>query len=86
MESLNFWGVSRVGYKLEKKNQQISNAHEFTLTAQTNAALARTLRCHATLLDDILRNGQEFVLAARFQSDPIERGFGQYRQMSGGDS
>ena len=66
------------------KSQQISNAQKFTLTAQTNAALVRTLRCHAALIEDLLSSGQEFVLTARFQSDPIERRFGQYRQMSGG--
>ena len=66
------------------KSQQMANAQKFTLTAQTNAALVRTLRCHAALIEDLLANGQEFVLTARFQSDPIERRFGQYRQMSGG--
>ena len=66
------------------KSQQISNAQKFTLTAQTNAVLVHTLRCHAALIEDLLSNGQEFVLTARFQSDPIERRFGQYRQMSGG--
>ena len=34
-------------------------------------------------LEDLLQIGK-FVLTARFQSDPIERRFGQYRQMSGG--
>ena len=31
-----------------------------------------------------LSDGFKFVLTARFQSDSIERRFGQYRQMSGG--
>jgi hypothetical protein len=66
------------------KNQQISNAQKFTLTSQTNAALVRTLRCHAALIEDLLSEGQQYVLTARFQTDPIERRFGQYRQMSGG--
>ena len=43
------------------KNQQISNAHRFTLSAQTSAALVRTLRCHAALIEDLLANRQEFV-------------------------
>ena len=54
------------------------------LSSQTNAALVRTLRCHAALIVDLLSEGQQYVLTARFQSDPIERRFGQYRQMSGG--
>ena len=28
--------------------------------------------------------GYEYVLTSRFQSDPLERRFSQYRQMSGG--
>ena len=66
------------------KKQQIPNAQKFTLSSQTNAALVRTLRCHAALIEDLLSEGQQYVLTARFQSDPIERRFGQYRQMSGG--
>ena len=65
------------------KNKQISNTQKFTLTAQIDAALVCTLRCHAELIDDLLPNGQEFVLTARYQSDPIERRFGKYRHMSG---
>ena len=30
-----------------------------------------------------IEEGYEFVLTSRFQSDPIERQFAQYRQMSG---
>jgi len=36
------------------------------------------------LIDDLHDDGYRFVLTARFQSDPQERRFGQYRQMSGG--
>ena len=46
--------------------------------------MVRTLRCHVALIDDLLSNRQEFVLTARFQSDSIERRFGQYRPMRGG--
>ena len=35
-------------------------------------------------LINLLSDGFKFVLTARFQSDSIERRFGQYRQMSGG--
>ena len=49
-----------------------------------HAALVCTLRCHAALIDDLLSEGQQYVLTAKFQSNPIERRFGQYRQISGG--
>lgn len=66
------------------QDQKIPNCENFTLSAQTSAALTRTLRCHANLVEDLLRGTYQFILTARFQSDPIERRFGQYRQMSGG--
>ena len=56
----------------------------FTLTKQTSDALIRTCRCTAMLADDLLQDGYEFVLTARVQSDPLERGFGKVRRMSGG--
>ena len=64
---------------------KMPNCEQFTLTAQTSSALRRTLRCHAALIEDLLQNdGYKFVLTSRFQSDPLERRYGQYRQMSGG--
>ena len=36
------------------------------------------------LIDELLEYGYDFILTARLQSDPIERRFSQYRQMSGG--
>lgn len=63
---------------------KIPNAEKFTLTAQTSSALRRTLRCHACLIEDLLGENYNFVLTARFQSDHLERRYGQYRQMSGG--
>ena len=60
------------------------NTEKFTLTTQTSSALQRTLQCQASLIEDLLDEGFEFVLTSRFQSDPIEKRFGQYRQMSGG--
>ena len=65
-------------------NSKISNCEKFTLSAQTSSALQRTLLCQASLIEDLLSDGFKFVLTARFQSDSIERRFGQYRQMSGG--
>ena len=63
---------------------KISSSEKFTLSAQTSNALQRTLRCHAALIEDLLQERYDFVLTSRLQSDPIERRFGQYRQMSGG--
>ena len=46
--------------------------------------MIRTLRCQASLIEDLFADGYDFILTAHFQSDPLERRFGQYRQMSGG--
>lgn len=53
-------------------HEKITNAEKFTLSAQTSYALRRTLRCHASLIEDLLHDGYDFVLTAKFQSDPIE--------------
>ena len=63
---------------------KIPGCQKFTLSTQTSSALTRTLRGQASLLEDLLSEGYKFVLTARLQSDPLERRFGQYRQMSGG--
>ena len=56
----------------------------FSLSAQTAGALVRTLRAQASLTEELLKGGYEFVVPRKFQSDPLERRFSQYRQMSGG--
>ena len=66
------------------QNLKIPNCQIFTLLAQTSNAIVRTLRGQASLLEDLLPEGYDFILTARLQSDPLERRFGQYRQMSGG--
>ena len=55
----------------------------FKLTCQTKSALVTTLRAQAELFDELIDDGYEFVRTARFQSDPIERCFLRYRQISG---
>ena len=61
------------------------NCENFQLSAQTNNALVRTLRCHAALIEDLFEiENYCYVLTAKFQSDPLEKRYGQYRQMSGG--
>ena len=43
------------------------------LTSPTASAFTRTLHCHASLIEDLLEEGYEFVLTSRFQSDPKEQ-------------
>ena len=55
----------------------------FTLTSKTSYALVLTLRAQSGLIKELLSEGYDFVMTSRLQSDPIERRFSQYRQMSG---
>ena len=57
---------------------------EFTLTSKTSYVLVLTLRAQSGLIKELLSEGYDFVMTSRLQSDPIERRFSQYRQMSGG--
>ena len=66
------------------EKEKISSCEKFGISAQTNGALKRTLRCHTALIEYLLIGGYKFVLTSRFQSDPLERRYGQYQQMSGG--
>ena len=54
------------------------------LSKQTFNALISTNRAIADLSSDLLNEGYNFVLTGRLQTDPLERRFSQYRQMSGG--
>ena len=65
-------------------NERVPSFEQFTFSLSTAKALIRTLRCQASLIEDLLDDGYDFILTSRFQSDPLERRFGQYRQMSGG--
>ena len=62
-----------------------SSASALTLSKQTSDALIRTLRAQALLAQDLLQEGYSYVLMAKFQSDPVERRFSQYRQLNGGN-
>ena len=42
--------------------QKVPNCEKFTLSAQTAAALIRTLNCHASLIEGLLNDGYNFVL------------------------
>ena len=68
----------------EWKAEQCSKLEKFSLSKQTCDALLVTLRCTASLIEDLLSEGYKYVLTARFQTDPLELRFSKYRQMSGG--
>ena len=42
------------------------------------------LSCQASFIHDLFDDGYDVIIAARFESDPLEMRFGQYRQISGG--
>ena len=56
----------------------------FCLSKSTFKALISTLKGQVALTNELLEEGYEFVLLGKMQSDPLERRFSQYRQMSGG--
>ena len=55
------------------------------LSKQTASAFIQTNRAILDLCEELL-HGDEFtyILTGRLQTDPLERGYSQYRQMSGG--
>ena len=48
------------------QTERIRNCKKFTLTAQTSSAHARTLLCLASLIEDLLGEGYDFVVTLRF--------------------
>ena len=66
------------------QEKKILICEKLTLTSQTASAFVRTLKYHASLIKDLLAGGYDLIMTSRFQSDPLERRFGQYRQMSDG--
>ena len=95
----NFW-IGNAAVKDDKKtsflrefanrledwqNLQSKNSQKFTLNKQANTALVITLRCIASLTEDLLMEKKcKYVLTSRFQTDCLESRFSTYRQMSGG--
>ena len=65
------------------QNEKIPCFETFTLTKQTSPALIRALLYHAALIEELLDEGYRNILTLRFQSNLLERRFGQYRQMTG---
>ena len=62
-----------------------STSPYFTLSKQTSKAIMTSLKAQSMLIQDLLNEGYQYVLSSRFQSDPLERHFGKYRQMNGGN-
>ena len=60
-----------------------SSARLVCFSKQTFDALICTLRAQACLCKDFLEEGYEFVVVAKFETDPLEKRFSQYRQMNG---
>ena len=61
----------------------VGSDRKLGLTDNTANALIVTLRCTANLIEELLAEEYQYVLTARFQTDPLERRFSRYRQMSG---
>ena len=66
------------------ENSATCQHEKFTPSKQTTSALVTTLKCTATLIADLLQEGCAYVLTAQFETDPLERQFSKYCQMSGG--
>ena len=55
-----------------------------TLTKQTANSFVTTLGSQAMLVTELLvKDGYQFIMTARMQSDPVERLFSRYGQISG---
>ena len=54
------------------------------LSKETFNALISTNQAIADLTSDSFNERYQYVLTGRLQTDPLERRFSQYRQMSGG--
>ena len=65
-------------------NERVPLLEQFIFFLSTTKALIRTLRCQASLTEDLFDDGYDFILTVRFQSNSLERLFSQHRQMSGG--
>ena len=64
---------------------QSKNSQKFTLSKQINTAIVITLRCIASLIEDLLMEKKyKYVLTSPFQTDCLELSVSKYWQMSGG--
>ena len=63
--------------------EQWSTSQNFSITKQTSQALITTLKDTSCSLSEVFNEGYKYFLTVRFQSNPFERQFCEYRQMSG---
>ena len=73
-----------VGFLWQTGKSWKSASRSLCLSKQRWDALIRTLHAKGRLCSDLFEEGYSFIITAKFQSDPLERRFSQYRQMSGG--
>lgn len=52
------------------QNDRISNFEHFLLTSQRSSAFLRTLLCDASLVEDLLSKGHDFVITPGLQMTP----------------
>ena len=64
-------------------NERVPSFEQFTFSLSNTKDLILILRWQANLIEDLFDDGYDFILTARFQSDPLKRCLGQYRQISG---
>ena len=70
--------------KQELKTWSQTSCSLFSPLKQTSDALIHILKAQSNLVSELHAEGFTFVIPRRFQSDPLEKRFAQYRQMSGG--
>lgn len=68
----------------EWQSLNLTNCQNVTPSGQTSSAMIISLRCMASLTEDLLNEGYDFVLTGRFQTDHCELNIGKVRGMSGG--
>ena len=56
----------------------------FSILKQTSDAFIQTLKAQSNLISELHDDEFAFVIPRRFQNDPLEKRFAQYRQMNGG--
>ena len=61
------------------QNMNFTHCTNITPSAQTSSAMVITLRCVASLTEDLLNEGYHYVLTGRMQTDEVERHIGKVR-------
>ena len=72
--------------KCTNKNRKnmVSNKLQSVFSFEANFRVSiQTLRAQSNLVSELHAEEFTFIIPRRFQSDPLEKRFAQYRQMSG---